>query len=88
MKSKEAQFQNNQINFLRCCLISADCGMAQRAADVYHRIQSGPRPRRFVPTKPIIMKVKTLHQSNFGSSLPLPLLLLATLFNLIDFEEN
>lgn len=68
-RNKEAQFRNNQINFLRCCLISADSWMARRAADVYHRIQShptapptprpAPSPARHARTKPIIIKVKT-----------------------------
>lgn len=68
-RNKEAQFRNNQINFLRCCLISADSWMARRAADVYHQIQShptSPRASRLAPsparnalTKPIIIKVKT-----------------------------
>lgn len=38
-RNKEAQFRNNQINLLCCCLISADCWMA---AGVYHRKQSHP----------------------------------------------
>lgn len=63
--------------------------MARRAADVYHRIQSHPAaPHPRLSTKPIIIKVKTVHPSNFGSSLLLPLLLLATLFRLIDFGVN
>lgn len=83
-RNKEAQFRNNQINFLRCCLISWESWMARRAAGVYHAIQSRSLPRPSPSTEPIIIKVKTLHQSNFDSSL-LPLLLLQTLFSLIDF---
>lgn len=64
--------------------------MARRAADVYHRIQSQAASPLSPgsPTKPIIIKVKTVHPSNFGSSLLLSLLLLATLFRLIDFSVN
>lgn len=43
-RNKEAQFRNNQINFLRCCLISWESRMARRAAGVYHAIQSTPAP--------------------------------------------